>query len=287
MPRLFQHLALILCLIWPGALLAQPYPDHRDLYVNDLAGLLTPDETQRLRDQLTRLREDKGVQMTVLTIRSRKDYGASPSIEDFATGLFNDWGIGRKDVNEGILVLVAQADREMRVELGKGYDQGFDPIAQDIVDRNFVPAFRDGQYGAGIEAGVNQIIRRIAEPRAANLPPEKAPFDIGRLVDKALPFTIFGGIAALIGVGFFGRRLSDWSYRYRSCPTCGARGLNRDRIWPDTVGGYGHLNTWCPHCSYRDDRTWRAAPRNRNSDGGGGGSFGGGSSSGGGATGRW
>lgn len=273
---------------------AAPYPDHSDVYVNDLAKVLPADAVTRLRQDLIRLKTETGVQMTVLTIGSRQEYLASASIETFASGLFNAWGIGRAKYNDGILVLVAVQDHEMRLELGSGYDQGYDVLAQDLVDRWFLPSFRNDDYAKGIEAGVTETINRIARPHAKGLPADPVPFSIGRVFDRIVPY-IFGLIvAAIVTFGLFGRYIGDWNYRFRRCPVCGQTGLHREHVMqggtmttldpPPAPGSQGLIVTTCSHCNYRDSRPWRV---DNSRSGGGGGSFGGGRSSGGGATGRW
>src|SRR5690606_18788505 len=112
---------------------------------------------------------------TVLTIATRGDYDPSPSIEAFATGLFNAWGIGDASRNDGILVLVATNEREMRLELGAAYDQGYDVLAQDIVSRFFLPDIRDGDPARGIVGGSGEVMARIARRHAAALPVEALP----------------------------------------------------------------------------------------------------------------
>jgi uncharacterized protein len=152
---------VVLCAL-PAAARADAYPGHADLYVNDYAGVIAPDAETGLRAELQRLREDTGVEMTVLTIPARRDYDALVSVETFATGLFNAWSIGRRDCNDGIRVLVVPDDREMRLELGSGCEEGYDAVARDIADLDFLPRFRKGQYSEGVEAGVAETIRRIA-----------------------------------------------------------------------------------------------------------------------------
>ncbi len=271
----------------PGLAGAQDYPDHLDLYVNDYAGIIAPDDLAGLRTDLARLRTETGVEMTVLTLPSRADYGGNGTIGAFATGLFNDWGIGRASNNDGILVLVDKAAREMRIELGRGYDQGYDLLARDIIDRWFLPGFRAGDDSATIRAGSAEVMTRIARRHAEGLPPEALPVTGKSLLDRFIAWLaglVFLGIGVTI---VFGRRIGDWSMRFRRCPVCGQRGLHRDHLMPNGKGpgGVGQIITNCASCGWQDDRPVRtrlSPSRDRDS-----GSFGGGSSSGGGASGRW
>ena len=284
MTRLFLALALSLCLV-PDDPRAQTYPDHADLFVNDLADVLDPGTETRLGARLALLKSETGVEATVLTLATRRDYDPEATLEDFATGLFNHWGIGLADRNDGILVLVLTEDREMRVALGAAYSQDYDTIAQDIVTRVFLPPFRDGDFATGIENGTAEIDTRIARRHAeglAPLPLTRSPEPAGWLAPLA--------VAAAFALAFFRRRIGDMAQRFRRCPTCGRTGLRRarDTITPATrdTAGLQRVRTDCPSCGWHDERRDRIAPTRRRG-GGSGGSFGGGRSSGGGASGRW
>lgn len=274
-------------LLLPTFAFAQTYPDHENLYVNDFAGLLTETDRGALRQQLQSLRKDKGVEVTVLTIDSRKTYGNSPSIESFATGLFNTWGIGNASRNDGILILVVRQDREMRVELGKGYGAEFDAAAGAVIDDNFLPAFQYDKYSEGIRTGTNEVIRRIAMPLADGQGP------LGG-ADKSRQDTFVFGTFLTLLFGFIGlafrRWIGDFFARLRSCPNCGRKGLHRHReiiSSASTVSsGSGVLTTRCDYCDYHTTKNYTIARRS-SSRSSSGSSFGGGSSSGGGASGRW
>lgn len=277
-------LALIVFLL-PTLAMAQTYPIHTNLYVNDHAAIISDEDEAALMQQLETLRTDKGIEVTVLTIDSRKTYGDSTSIESFATGLFNEWGIGNAKRNDGILILIVRQDREMRVELGNGYGAEFDAAAGDVIDQNFVPSFQYDKYSKGIRIGTNEVIRRIAMPLAEGadhpIGAEKG-WDIGKI-------GFFAIIAGFFGLAFR-RRIVDFFARMRSCPSCGRRGLHRHRQIIDgastAASGNGILTTTCNYCDYRREQNY-TIPRRSSSSSSSGGSFGGGSSSGGGASGRW
>lgn len=283
MKRLF---ALLLCLL-PLAALADPYPGHASLEVNDLAGVIDPDTKARIKEALVTLRAETGVEATVLTIASRTEYDASDSLESFATGLFNSWDIGNKERNDGILILVVANDREMRIELGAGYGPQYDIPAQDIINAVMLPAFRAGDLSAGIEAGTNAVIDHIAR-RHAGVDPRAGAVDIpkpGSGFAGGWIALLFGGaFAALVARGPLGRLLA----RLRACPNCGRRGLSvTDRTVLTATQfqpGQGMRLTRCPNCDWHSEKSFAISTRNK---GGSGGSFGGGRSSGGGASGRW
>lgn len=137
---------------------AQEYPAYNDIYVNDFAGILDLGHESILRRNLTDLRENDGVEFTVVTIRSMNDYGHDGNIEPFATGLFNFWGVGNATRNDGIMLLVAVEDRVLRVEVGSGYGPEMDLEVQRIIDRVILPEMAQENYATGIMAGVDAVI---------------------------------------------------------------------------------------------------------------------------------
>lgn len=265
---------LLLCLLASPAL-AQTlsYPPPANPFVTDLADLLSPEAEARLTDTLQNLRTERGTELTVVTIGNRSDYGPHRSIESFATGLFNRWQIGDAARNDGILFLVARNDREMRIELGGGYGPEYDRRMANVIEHFTLPYFREDQYEQGILASVDETIKR-ANP------------------DWVAPATGIGPLRWVLGAlglgvaGWLG--LSRFGHKFRRCPQCGRRGLQRDVNTitkpTRTSEGLRDVTTSCGYCAYSNTVSRRVSRIRRSSSGG---SFGGGSSSGGGATGRW
>ncbi|MDP1357511.1 TPM domain-containing protein, partial [Klebsiella pneumoniae] len=78
------------------------------------------------------------------------------SLEDYANRLFRAWKLGRKDVNDGILLVVAKEDRKVRIEVGYGLEGTVtDLLAHRIIEEHITPAFRQGDYAEGVSRGVN------------------------------------------------------------------------------------------------------------------------------------
>lgn len=288
---MLRIIALIVFLL-PTFASAQTYPTYQDVNVNDLAGVINDADESHIRSQLKALFKDHGVEATVLTIDSRKTYGTSGSIERFATGLFNKWSIGDATRNDGILILIARDDREMRVELGRGYGADFNFAAGDVIDQNFLPSFRNDMYSQGIRLGTSEVIRRIALPLAEGQDTPKAANDKAKDKAKGWDIEKTGFIAIFIGlIGFgFRRIIGDMAARLRNCPNCGRKTLHRKRKVINSASraasGSGILTTTCEHCDYRREQNYSIARRSSSSASSRS-SFGGGSSSGGGASGRW
>lgn len=78
-------------------------------------------------------------------------------VEAFVTNLFNSWGIGDRQRNDGVLLLVATNDRKVRIEVGSGYGAGYDSAMQRVIDDNILPFFRRGEDSEGIASGVRGI----------------------------------------------------------------------------------------------------------------------------------
>ncbi|MDO8884500.1 YgcG family protein [Pseudotabrizicola sp.] len=278
---------LALFLLWPLSLTAQTLPEPLSDTISDYATILPPEVAARVTQTLTKGRTDTGVHVVLVTMERIADYGgAGQRIEDYAKKLFNQWGVGDAARDDGILILVARTDREMRIALGAGYEVMWDNAAQRVIDRHFLPAFRADDYAGGIEAGVAATFDLIATPFVAGNPP---PPDPQKTWEDILPLAVFGLFATAI-IGIFARSaLGDALMRFKSCPSCGQRGLSRTRDILSRAtrssSGHGMMHTRCSSCGWDRSEPYTIAKQSRSSGSSSG--FGGGSSSGGGASGRW
>lgn len=262
---------------------AQSLPRFEETMLNDWDDVLDPAQEAEMRAKISALREDTGIELVVVTLPSRTPFGWD-KLEPFATALFNDWGVGDADRNDGIMVLLLREDREMRIELGDGYSTGYNRVAQSLVDTDFLPHFIAGDFPKGLILGTDAVIAEIARPMASgkDIPSLSAGDRLGIVLGY-----VFAGLA-LVGTlaAFFGRAIMT---RVRRCPSCGRRTLHqtRETTIPATrkSKGQGERHTTCDNCDYSLTTSYSIARRGSSSSSGG--SFGGGSSSGGGASGRW
>ena len=270
--------------VWSGAALAQSYPQFQNTTVNDFADLLNEAEEAALSAQLAELRQDTEIEMTVLTLRRQSDFAPGQTLESFATGLFDHWGIGSDEYDDGVLVMILRDDRAMRIELGAGFAQDWDQVAQQVIDEHFLTAFDNGDYPRGILQGSTAVIEDIIYPYLDGETPS------GQSLMTMIPFALFAAFAALSTLYGIRRRIGDFFLRFHACPNCRQRGLRHSRFEriPATTSypGTGIRNIRCPHCDFEQETSYVIAqlPRPRGQSGGG---FGGGSSGGGGASGRW
>ena len=134
--------------------------------MNDYAGLLQPVERQRLEALLAEREAVTGTQMAIALFRSLE----GESLEDVANALFQKWRLGRKGLDNGVLLVVFIQDRKLRLEVGYGIEAALpDAEAAQIIRNTIAPRFREQRYAAGLEAAVVAVYERIA-PGAARLP---------------------------------------------------------------------------------------------------------------------
>lgn len=184
-------LLLAMCLLVPvtGVEAQEGYPPPQDSFVNDYAGLLSAEDAVYVRSTLAQLREEHGVAAVVVTVHSFRDYGTGDeSIESFATNLFNAWGIGHVERNDGVLLLVAVQDRLVRLELGSGYDEVYNDRMWTVINEHLVSDFRRGQYSRGIVSGVRALYRELTGQWPAAQPaPTARPTQAVAALPSSLP----------------------------------------------------------------------------------------------------
>ena len=123
--------------------------------VNDTADMIPPETELRIEEKLAALEEATGAQMAVLTIASLE----GEAIEEYSLEVAETWGLGRAEQDDGVLMLIARDDRKMRIEVGYGLEGDLtDAQAGRILNNILRPAFRAGDFGGGIEGGVDAVI---------------------------------------------------------------------------------------------------------------------------------
>lgn len=129
-------------------------------YVMDEAGVIPPDVEARISALSQRIEESTpGAQIAVVTVGSL----GGLSIEEYAEELFDELGVGADESDNGVLLLVAIAERGVRIEVGYGLEGAIpDPVAGRILDEDVLPRFRDGDMAGGIEAGHARIAGLVA-----------------------------------------------------------------------------------------------------------------------------
>jgi uncharacterized protein len=132
--------------------------------VVDEADLLGPAEERALADQSAAVERETGAQYVVVTLRSLQGY----SIEDYGVRLGRRWGIGRKGADDGLMLIVAPAERKVRIEVGYGLEKKVtDPFADRVIRERLVPAFAKGRFADGIRAASDALVERLRSKAGA------------------------------------------------------------------------------------------------------------------------
>ena len=143
----------------------QIVPPGANIFVNDTANLLSSD-TEKYITKINDALAPTGAQVVVVTIKSLN--GAS--LEDYATALFNSYGIGDKAKNNGVLFLLALDDRASRIEVGLGLEGALsDAKTGRIQDKYMIPHFRADSWDEGILGGFNAVVSEIAAEYGVSL----------------------------------------------------------------------------------------------------------------------
>jgi len=148
-------ISLILLLLSATPLVAYYDLGTPDGYVNDYTNTLTQEQASALESKIAAFEQESTNEIGVVIIDSLQgDY-----IEHFAVKLFEEWGIGKERKDNGVLILVAMSDRQMRIEVGYGLEGSLTDVeANWIVQNVMVPNFKENRYYEGIDQSVDKII---------------------------------------------------------------------------------------------------------------------------------
>ncbi|RKX34509.1 MAG: hypothetical protein DRP64_20025, partial [Verrucomicrobia bacterium] len=135
-------------------------------FVNDFANVISSSEEQQLTSMITEVRQKTGAEITVVTLQSL-DGG---EIDDFTNRLFEKWGIGQKEKDNGLMFLAAMKDRKMRIEVGYGLEGAIPDAKAGRIRRDVItPHFKAGNPGRGIVAGIAVLSQEIAKEYGVGL----------------------------------------------------------------------------------------------------------------------
>jgi uncharacterized protein len=293
---------------------AQEIPSAPQDCVLDQAGVLTPAQRTTIRTTIVELERDTGAEFGVLI----KGSCTPAQSADYATEVFNHWGIGKASENNGVLLTLLIDDRRVEITPGDGYQQLFTRSRSErLLKQHVVPHLKAGHRGAAVVAGVQEIADQIrmkergispaaveSHHAAPTLPvqqplrPTHSPASSGSDALPVLGLLLFG-LPAVIGLFLWLRP---------KCPQCEkALSVRRKVREPATYSssGWGEKFLNCYPCGYSRTERYGIARRTRTDTtgvgsfggfsgsggssfgGSGGSSFGGGSSSGGGGGASW
>ncbi len=238
---------------------AEPkFPKATELkYVNDYAKVIDNNSAQYILSVGKELEAKTGAQATVVVVDSLQ----GEPIESYANGIFRKWGIGQKDKNNGLLILLSMKEKQWRVEVGTGLEGAVTDIySSRVMNELAVPKFKQKQYGEGLRAAYSTLADSIAKEYNVKL---EKNVNVTQLAQNEKSSNIPSKGSGILVIGFIGLVFLDFI-------------LNRGRItkfmltllfW-SSIGRRGGGNGG-----------------GFGGSGGGSGGFGGGSSSGGGSSG--
>lgn len=245
-----------------------PSPKPNSL-VHDFANVIPDDVEQKLEAKLQKYERDTTIELAVVTVDSLQ----GDSVEDFTQRLAQSWGVGKKQKNNGVVLLVAPNERKMRIEVGYGLEPDLtDGTAGQIIQQEIIPLFKQHDLAGGIVAGVDGILKTLGDKPFNERPVDRKK---NKSSDSDLMIVIIAIVIVLIvlAVLFFANDDSGGS----------SSGGKKSR-----KGGSGYSGI--SFISLGSSRGSSSSGRSSDNDGGGGGggfSFGGGSFGGGGASGSW
>jgi uncharacterized protein len=162
MKRIVSILFIIIFL--PISLHAYKSPGKPQGFVSDYAKVIDQQTESELNTSLQNLSKEKGIEIAVVTVNDLDN----DTVENFAVKLFEEWGIGNKENDSGILFLIAPNERQVRIEVGYGMESTVtDLISNQIIQKVMIPRFKEDNYSQGIKDGVLTtigIINKTVDP---------------------------------------------------------------------------------------------------------------------------
>ncbi len=197
-PRLLLALCVLLVAWRAAAEVAIPPLQSR---VTDLTGTLSTDQHTALEQMLAAFEARKGSQMAVLLVPTTQP----EAVEQYAVRVQEAWKLGRKGIDDGVLLVVAKDDRKLWIEVGYGLEGALpDAIAKRIIEEEIVPRFKQGDFYVGISAGVQRVIK-IMDGEPLPEPKRRATQDSGwdpssfLIIGFILVFVVGGILRAIFG----------------------------------------------------------------------------------------
>ena len=257
---------MLFAFTWLHAQEVLPRPNPPRL-VTDQAGILSESERQALEQKLVALDDSSSNQIAVVLIKTLNDR----PIEEYATKLFREWGIGNKKTNNGVLLLVAVDDRKVKIEVGYGLEGAIPDITASAIIRNEIgPAFKQQNYYQGLDKAVDALAKAaVGEYKVARKKNSSKPGVGGSIITFLVILAI---VLLIVGGGGFG---GGGGRRRRS----GLDGLAEGLLLGSLLNGGNSRGGW--------GGGFGGGGFGGGGGGGGFGGFGGGSSGGGGASGGW
>lgn len=299
MRHLKKFCIIVIATFWSATAFAYTSPGKPTGLVNDFAGILSQETKTQLENSLRVAQQETTNEIAVVTVPSLGD----ETVETYAVALFEEWSIGKKGKDNGILLLVAPTEKKVRIEVGYGLEGVLtDTTSSLIIQREMLPAFKANDFAGGIEKGVQSIIKVTQGEYEPSAPNNKSFF--GDVTDiffvffailiffinvivfaiKAMagskatwPGAVGGGVIGLAAGWILG---NSFAFTAGSTLLVALLGLGIDHLFSSNAA----MQTWAQKINTRSHTFWGGGGKGGS---GGFGGFGGGGSGGGGSSGSW
>lgn len=255
-------IAFLLALTF-GTVFAQELPEKPTKLVNDYTGTLSSSQLQQLERKLVAFDDSTSTQIAIAIVKTVGDY----DINEYALELGRKWGVGGNKKNNGIMIVVALGDRKISIQTGYGVEGALPDIYTNrIIETDIKPAFKAGDYYAGLQAGTDSMIKLVKGEYKNDNPKAKK-----RDNSSAIPILIIIVVVIILIIrkGGGGRGGNQ---------VIGGRGVANALFWSMLFSGGGRGS---------GGFSGGSGGFGGGSSGGGFGGFGGGSFGGGGSSGSW
>ena len=157
MKKVFVFIGLLVMM--PSLVFAYTSPGKPTGYVNDFAGVMSAQAKTELEQELSDFDKSTQHEIAIVTVKSL----GGDDIESYSKTLFREWGVGKKELNNGVMFVAAIDDHKMRIEVGYGLEGALTDIqSQDILDNMVGPSFKKGDFDSGLKGaatGIEQAIK--------------------------------------------------------------------------------------------------------------------------------
>ncbi len=156
---------LVAAEVYTPQTLPNPHTLNRADYVANPDGILSPQAESMLNARCAQAERESEVEIVIVAIREMDDFRYDAF--DFAQETFNTWGIGQKDRNTGVLILLVQRSRDIRIHTGGGLEGLLpDALCWEIIEKQMIPLLSQGRWDEGMLAGAEAIVAEVTTPEA-------------------------------------------------------------------------------------------------------------------------
>lgn len=240
---------------------AQTVPRHSG-FVTDTAGVISSDRGRQMEQIASEVQRRTGAQIAVASLAGYRQLGFA-SIEELGIAIGEQWGVGARDSDTGVILILALEEREIRIEVGYGLEGALpDGRVGAIIDQAMVPAFQAGRFGDGFLEAMRMVAGVIGEESGQDLSdlgtrqvpapgraaaPSRRGDDLGPTLVFILVFIFFGGgrfifwplLFGRFRRGFYGGGFGSHYRGYRSSSTFRSGGFRGGSGFGGGGGGFG------------------------------------------------